>query len=168
MNVINTFASFAGEGVIMVARGSVATDKAKFFLLSRYGSFLFLWITSTTPTSTSSTDVTVRRVSSATTTDAIHAPRRRQIFTTWKYKNHQSYSSATLRENKNKKWDFRRGSCQPLFFFSVIRQEANKLYLATPIVLCLRPCPPSSLSPLFFLSIDFRSRRKQESSATVG
>ena len=39
-----TFASFAGEGVVVVTRGSIAADQTQFFLLSGHGTFLLLGI----------------------------------------------------------------------------------------------------------------------------
>lgn len=42
MDPIDTFAAFAGEGVVVVTGGSVSADETQFFLLSGHGTlFLF-------------------------------------------------------------------------------------------------------------------------------
>jgi hypothetical protein len=63
----HTFASFTGEGVVVVTGSSITADQTQFLLLSRYGTFLLLGI-----------GKTVNRV----TATAIDAARRRQIFST--------------------------------------------------------------------------------------
>lgn len=66
-----TFASFAGEGVVVITRSSVAAYQTQFLLLSGYGTFLLLGI-----------GKTVDRVAAA-----IDAARWRQILTTYNINN---------------------------------------------------------------------------------
>ena len=63
-----TFASFTGEGVVMITGSSITANQTQFFLLSRYGTFFLLGI-----------GKTVNRI----TTAAIDTTRRRQIFSTF-------------------------------------------------------------------------------------